>query len=329
MGDTNLDLISNIEDPTIKELNEFESEYFLGDKDYTRSTKYAGTPFMYTDEVEQYYPMLSPEEVEAVVKKRDAALPGSEEYYMYRNQLVEANLKLVVSWAYRYTRDHAIVTDYIQAGNMGLMVAADKYQLEKQCRFSTYASWWIRQAIIRHISLDHTMHVPVHIADKSAKITRFVGTFLQEHGREPMYNEISKATGIPESQIHLIRTSLNFDSLDRPVDEDETRTSPLGDFVPSDVNVEEEAIQHMTNAKLLDALKSFLNEREYIVLSLRYGLEDGQIRTLEDVGSRLGVTRERIRQIEAKAIRKLQVNPKFCRAFTLNDKTRRFQNHTA
>ena len=313
--------LRHYDNPSEEDIEDFEesSEYqeFLstGSKDYFKSSKYAGTSFLYTDEVDQWYPTLSPEEVAELVKKRDSVLKGSDEFNQYRNDIVCGNLKLVVSWAYRYTRDHTIAPDYIQAGNIGLIIAAEKYDLEKKCRFSTYASWWIRQAILRFIALDHNMHVPVHIADKGHKVNRFVNNFLQEHGREPMQHEISQALDIPEDILLMIRTAMTYTSLDAPIDKDETGDTLLGDFVASDENVEETALKNILHDILHKEMKKVLNERELLVVMLRFGF-DGEEHTLEDVGERLDVTRERVRQIQKKAIGKLLINPTLQKLFT-------------
>ena len=311
--DNAFDELMQIE-PSLEEITSVETAVPYEEIDYSKNDKYANTCFMYTDEI-QAYPLASPEEIVEMIKRRDATVFHSPEYYEVRNQIVEANLRLVVSWSYKYTRDHMEVTDFIQNGNIGLMVAAEKFNLDKKCKFSTYASWWIRQAITRYRDMDNNMHVPVHVSDKYRKMMKFKHDFTMENYREPNLHEISEATGLSVEMICRLNNTINLDSIDRPVMEDDEGRSPLSFFLAADTNVEEEVIDKVTSTSLFSALNSFLTEREKRILVLRYGLDGNGPRTLEEVGKMIGVTRERVRQIERNSIRKLSVNPKFRRTF--------------
>ena len=245
--------------------------------------------------------LLSPDE-EILLAKRMAQGDDSA-----KKQLAEANLRLVVSIAKRYVGRGMQFLDLIQEGNLGLIKAIEKFDYEKGFKFSTYATWWIRQAITRAIADQaRTIRIPVHMVETINKYVRISRQLLQELGRDPKPEEIAERMGIPLEKIREIqKISLDPVSLETPIGEEED--SHLGDFVE-----DEAALSPPDNAafmmlkKQLEEVLDTLTEREKKVLSLRFGLEDGRGRTLEEVGKEFGVTRERIRQIEAKALRKLK-----------------------
>ena len=248
-------------------------------------------------------PLLTSEE-EAELAKR--MLEGDEEA---KQKLSEANLRLVVSIAKRYVGRGMLFLDLIQEGNLGLMKAVEKFDYTKGFKFSTYATWWIRQAITRAIADQaRTIRIPVHMVETINRQVRAQRTLLQELGREPTPEEIAEYMGVtPEKVVEIQKIAQDPVSLETPIGEEED--SHLVDFIedtkaapPSDV-----AAQAMLREQLIQALHK-LTPREEKVIRLRYGLDDGKSRTLEEVGREFNVTRERIRQIEAKALRKLR-NP--------------------
>ena len=241
-----------------------------------------------------------PDEVE---KLRQQVFEGD----IARGRLTEANLRLVVSVARRYMNRGLPMDDLIQEGNIGLLRAVEKFDYRRGFKFSTYATWWIRQAVTRSIS-DHarTIRIPVHMMETITRLWRTMGQLEQQLGREPTYDELGEVMELTPDRVREIASILPPPiSLDTPVGDDQD--AMLGDFV-EDRNaqlLEEEGARAVLRGQVESVLSS-LTERERRVLDLRYGLEGGQQHTLDEIGSRLGVTRERIRQIEAKALRKLR-----------------------
>lgn len=246
-------------------------------------------------------PLLTPEE------EIDLAIRISDDDPAAKKRLAEANLRLVVSIAKRYVGRGMQFLDLIQEGNLGLIKAVDKFDYTKGFKFSTYATWWIRQAITRAIADQaRTIRIPVHMVETINKVKKTNSQLLHKNGRDPTAEEISKELQMPVDKVReIMRVAQEPVSLETPIGEEED--SHLGDFIPDDdaLPPADAASMLMLKEQLAEVLKT-LTPREEKVLSLRFGLEDGHPRTLEEVGKEFNVTRERIRQIEAKALRKLR-----------------------
>ena len=255
---------------------------------------------MYLKEIGKV-PLLSAEEEIELAKKMEQ---GDENA---KKRLAEANLRLVVSIAKRYVGRGMLFLDLIQEGNLGLIKAVEKFDYRKGYKFSTYATWWIRQAITRAIADQaRTIRIPVHMVETINKLTRVSRQLLQELGREPTPEEIAEEMDMPVDRVReILKISQEPVSLETPIGEEED--SHLGDFIQDDnVPVPADAAAFTLLKEQLVEVLGTLTEREQKVLRLRFGLDDGRARTLEEVGKEFNVTRERIRQIEAKALRKLR-----------------------
>ena len=258
---------------------------------------------MYLKEIGKV-PLLSAEEEIELAKLMEKGGPEGERA---KKKLAEANLRLVVSIAKRYVGRGMLFLDLIQEGNLGLIKAVEKFDYQKGYKFSTYATWWIRQAITRAIADQaRTIRIPVHMVETINKLVRVQRQLLQELGREPSPEEISKEMNMPVERVReILKISQEPVSLETPIGEEDD--SHLGDFI-QDENVPvpaDAAAFTLLKEQLVEVLDT-LTDREQKVLRLRFGLDDGRARTLEEVGKEFNVTRERIRQIEAKALRKLR-----------------------
>ena len=259
---------------------------------------------MYLKEIGKV-PLLTADEEIEIAKQLESGT--DEEKEEAKRKLAEANLRLVVSIAKRYVGRGMLFLDLIQEGNLGLIKAVEKFDYTKGFKFSTYATWWIRQAITRAIADQaRTIRIPVHMVETINKLIRVSRQLLQEYGREPTPEEIAKEMGISEAKVReIIKIAQEPVSLETPIGEEED--SHLGDFIPDDdaPAPAEAASFALMKEQLMEVLDT-LTPREEKVLRLRFGLDDGHQRTLEEVGKVFNVTRERIRQIEAKALRKLR-----------------------
>ncbi|MBQ7479025.1 MAG: RNA polymerase sigma factor RpoD [Selenomonadaceae bacterium] len=255
---------------------------------------------MYLKEIGRV-PLLTAEEEVALAKRMEQ---GDEEA---QKRLAEANLRLVVSIAKRYVGRGMLFLDLIQEGNLGLIKAVEKFDYNKGYKFSTYATWWIRQAITRAIADQaRTIRIPVHMVETINKLIRISRQLLQQLGREPVPEEIAKEMDISVERVReIMKIAQEPVSLETPIGEEED--SHLGDFIEDqDAPAPADAASFMLLKEQLEEVLDTLTPREEKVLRLRFGLDDGRARTLEEVGQNFGVTRERIRQIEAKALRKLR-----------------------
>jgi len=288
------------DDPDVEELEKEEEEFDLNDLSVPPGIKINDPVRMYLKEIGRV-DLLSPDEE---IELAERIAQGDEEA---KRRLAEANLRLVVSIAKRYVGRGMLFLDLIQEGNMGLIKAVEKFDYTKGFKFSTYATWWIRQAITRAIADQaRTIRIPVHMVETINKLIRVQRQLLQDLGREPTPEEIAEDMDLtPEKVREILKIAQEPVSLETPIGEEDD--SHLGDFIEDQeaTSPSDHAAYEMLKEQLEDVLDT-LTDREENVLRLRFGLDDGRTRTLEEVGKVFGVTRERIRQIEAKALRKLR-----------------------
>ncbi|WP_175991006.1 RNA polymerase sigma factor RpoD [Bacillus sp. Marseille-Q1617] len=304
LGEQGVEIINENEeddDPGANELEKEEEEEFnLNDLSVPPGVKINDPVRMYLKEIGRVDLLSAEEEINLAKRIED----GDEEA---KRRLAEANLRLVVSIAKRYVGRGMLFLDLIQEGNMGLIKAVEKFDYRKGYKFSTYATWWIRQAITRAIADQaRTIRIPVHMVETINKLIRVQRQLLQDLGREPSPEEIAEEMDLtPEKVREILKIAQEPVSLETPIGEEDD--SHLGDFI-EDAEAQspsEHAAYELLKEQLEDVLDT-LTDREENVLRLRFGLDDGRTRTLEEVGKVFGVTRERIRQIEAKALRKLR-----------------------
>jgi RNA polymerase primary sigma factor len=303
LGDQGIELVgdSDEEDPDIKKLaKEDDDEFDLNDLSVPPGVKINDPVRMYLKEIGRVDLLSAEEEIKLANRIED----GDEEA---KRRLAEANLRLVVSIAKRYVGRGMLFLDLIQEGNMGLIKAVEKFDYRKGFKFSTYATWWIRQAITRAIADQaRTIRIPVHMVETINKLIRVQRQLLQDLGREPTPEEIGEDMDLtPDKVREILKIAQEPVSLETPIGEEDD--SHLGDFIEDQdaTSPSEHAAYELLKEQLEDVLDT-LTDREENVLRLRFGLDDGRTRTLEEVGKVFGVTRERIRQIEAKALRKLR-----------------------
>ncbi|WP_046173858.1 RNA polymerase sigma factor RpoD [Domibacillus indicus] len=288
------------DDPNIQDLEKESEEFDLNDLSVPPGVKINDPVRMYLKEIGRVDLLSAQEEIELAHRIEE----GDEEA---KRRLAEANLRLVVSIAKRYVGRGMLFLDLIQEGNMGLIKAVEKFDYRKGFKFSTYATWWIRQAITRAIADQaRTIRIPVHMVETINKLIRVQRQLLQDLGREPAPEEIAEEMDLtPEKVREILKIAQEPVSLETPIGEEDD--SHLGDFIEDQeaTSPSEHAAYELLKEQLEDVLDT-LTDREENVLRLRFGLDDGRTRTLEEVGKVFGVTRERIRQIEAKALRKLR-----------------------
>ncbi|SER17585.1 RNA polymerase primary sigma factor [Gracilibacillus ureilyticus] len=300
LGEQGVEIVGDAEeDPTLQQLSK-EEEFDLNDLSVPLGIKINDPVRMYLKEIGRVDLLSASEEIELAKK-----IEEGDEYS--KKRLAEANLRLVVSIAKRYVGRGMLFLDLIQEGNMGLIKAVEKFDFRKGFKFSTYATWWIRQAITRAIADQaRTIRIPVHMVETINKLIRVQRQLLQDLGREPSPEEIAKEMELtPDKVREILKIAQEPVSLETPIGEEDD--SHLGDFIEDQeaTSPSDHAAYELLKEQLEDVLDT-LTDREENVLRLRFGLDDGRTRTLEEVGKVFGVTRERIRQIEAKALRKLR-----------------------
>ena len=309
LEDNGIPLPGDISNTEISEI-ESEVESFGGGENMERLLEQEGLAIddpvrMYLKEIGRV-PLLTAERERELAEIMTNS-ESEEERERAKNELVEANLRLVVSIAKRYVGKGMFFLDLIQEGNLGLMKAVDKFDYSKGYKFSTYATWWIRQAITRAIADQaRTIRIPVHMVETIHKVSRYTRQMLQELGREATADELGEKMGMsPEKVREIMKIAQDPVSLETPIGEEED--SHLGDFIPDDdTPAPADAASATILREVIEKELNTLTPREAHVIKLRFGLYDGRTRTLEEVGKEFDITRERIRQIEAKALRKLR-----------------------
>lgn len=303
LGEQGIDLVGdndNEEGPNNRQITKTEEEFDLNDLSVPPGVKINDPVRMYLKEIGRVDLLSAEEEIRLATRIEE----GDEEA---KRRLAEANLRLVVSIAKRYVGRGMLFLDLIQEGNMGLIKAVEKFDYRKGFKFSTYATWWIRQAITRAIADQaRTIRIPVHMVETINKLIRVQRQLLQDLGREPSPEEIGEEMDLaPEKVREILKIAQEPVSLETPIGEEDD--SHLGDFIEDQeaTSPADHAAYELLKEQLEDVLDT-LTDREENVLRLRFGLDDGRTRTLEEVGKVFGVTRERIRQIESKALRKLR-----------------------
>ncbi|UPM55639.1 RNA polymerase sigma factor RpoD [Gottfriedia acidiceleris] len=300
LGEQGIDIVGDADDEPRGTQLEKEEEFDLNDLSVPPGVKINDPVRMYLKEIGRVDLLSGQDEINLAKRIEE----GDEEA---KRRLAEANLRLVVSIAKRYVGRGMLFLDLIQEGNMGLIKAVEKFDYRKGYKFSTYATWWIRQAITRAIADQaRTIRIPVHMVETINKLIRVQRQLLQDLGREPSPEEIGEEMDLPPEKVReILKIAQEPVSLETPIGEEDD--SHLGDFIEDSeaTSPAEHAAYEMLKEQLEDVLDT-LTDREENVLRLRFGLDDGRTRTLEEVGKVFGVTRERIRQIEAKALRKLR-----------------------
>ena len=295
-----IEIVEEIEDVKLDDLSFEITGGKDGSSDFVESIAIDDPVKVYLKEIGRV-PLLSPdEEIELAIKIKNGDVSA-------KKRLSEANLRLVVSIAKRYLGRGMQFLDLIQEGNLGLIKAVEKFDYTKGFKFSTYATWWIRQAITRAIADQaRTIRIPVHMVETINKVKKVSSQLLHQNGHEPSAEEIAEELAMPVEKVReIMRVAQEPVSLETPIGEEED--SHLGDFIPdNDAPAPADAASHTMLREQLSEVLDTLTPREEKVLRLRFGLEDGRSRTLEEVGKEFNVTRERIRQIEAKALRKLR-----------------------